>query len=154
MAKVKYICTDELYFNEAISTNLAFMSHPHVKLTSTPTLDLPKYQVNTQVQKLYQQGNDCAFRGEHERAIASYTQAIALDSSFVLAYCARGGSSIEIEDYIQAETDSSLVQLWQLRMGDWQKFTMNVATIPQLWLRAIGQSNEIPKIWIFITVAL
>jgi tetratricopeptide (TPR) repeat protein len=105
MAKVKYICTDELYFNEAISTNLAFMSHPHVKLTSTPTLDLPKYQVNTQVQKLYQQGNDCAFRGEHERAIASYTQAIALDSSFVLAYCARGGSSIEIEDYIQAETD-------------------------------------------------
>ena len=81
------------------------MSDSHIKLTSAQTLDLPKYQVNTQVQKLYQQGNDRAFRGEHDRAVLSYAQAIALDPNFVLAYCARGGSWLALKDYRQAQTD-------------------------------------------------
>jgi tetratricopeptide (TPR) repeat protein len=81
------------------------MPDSHAKLTSAQTLALPKHQVNAQVQKLYQQGNDRAFRGEHDRAISSYTQAIALDPNFVLAYCARGGSSLELKEYRKAETD-------------------------------------------------
>ncbi len=92
------------------------MSYPQIKLTSAQTLNLPKHQVNTQVQKLYQQGNDFAFRGDHDRAIDYYTQAIALDPSFVLAYCARGGSSMllqkgsakNVKDYRQAEHDYTI----------------------------------------------
>jgi tetratricopeptide (TPR) repeat protein len=90
---------------EAISTNLPFMSYPETKLTSAQTLNLPKHQVNAQVQKLYQQGNDLAFRGEHDRAIEYYTQAIAIDPGFVWAYCAKGGSSIALKNYRQAESD-------------------------------------------------
>jgi tetratricopeptide (TPR) repeat protein len=81
------------------------MSDPRKQSTSAQTLDLPKQQVNTQVQKLYQQGNDSAFRGEHDRAIEFYTQAIALDPNFVLTYCARGSSWLESRDYKRAKTD-------------------------------------------------
>jgi tetratricopeptide (TPR) repeat protein len=79
------------------------MSYPQIKLTSAQALDLPKNQVNTQVQKLYQEGNDRAFRGEHDGAIESYTQAIELDPNFALAYCARGESLVELKDYPQAK---------------------------------------------------
>jgi tetratricopeptide (TPR) repeat protein len=68
-------------------------------------LNLPKSQVNTQVQKLCQQGNDAAFRGEHDRAIVYYSQAIALKPNLELAYCDRAKSSIELKDYQQAEAD-------------------------------------------------
>ena len=81
------------------------MSDSHIKLTSALTLDLPKYQLNTQVQKLYQQGNERAFRGEHDRAVLSYTQAIALDPNCVLAYCARGSSLLKLKNYHQAKAD-------------------------------------------------
>ena len=81
------------------------MSEPRIELTSAQTLDLPKHQVNIQVQKLCRQGNESAFRGEHDRAIESYTQAIVLDRSLVLAYCARGGLLLELKDYQQAGVD-------------------------------------------------
>ncbi|WP_310424849.1 tetratricopeptide repeat protein [Chamaesiphon sp. VAR_48_metabat_135_sub] len=81
------------------------MPHPKIELRSARSLDLPKQQVNTQVQKLYQEGNDRAFNGEHDRAIEFYTQAIELDPNFALAYCGRGESSMELKDYRQAETD-------------------------------------------------
>jgi tetratricopeptide (TPR) repeat protein len=81
------------------------MSQPDLKLPSSQTLDLPQHQINAKVQKLCQQGNDCAFRGEHQSAIKSYTQAIALDPHCVEAYCARGSSSIDLKHYAQAETD-------------------------------------------------
>jgi tetratricopeptide (TPR) repeat protein len=81
------------------------MSQPDLTLQSRQPLDLPKHQINAQVQKLSQQGNDCAFRGEHQPAIDYYTQALALDPTCVEAYCARGRSSIELRHYAQAETD-------------------------------------------------
>jgi tetratricopeptide (TPR) repeat protein len=84
------------------------MSYSYDTLTSTRKLDLPRDRVNTQVQKLHQQGNDSAFRGEHDRAIEYYTQALALDPNCVSAYCARGGSSIELKNYSQAKTDYAM----------------------------------------------
>ncbi len=81
------------------------MSQPHLKLSSPQTLDLPRQQTNTQVQRLYQQGNDCAFRGEHQLAVEYYTQAIEIDPHYLDAHCARGQSSIELKLYTQAETD-------------------------------------------------
>lgn len=77
-------------------------------MTSTHKLDLPRDRVNTQVQKLHQQGNDSAFRGEHDQAIGYYTQALAIDPNFVSAYCARGESSIELKNYAQAKTDYAM----------------------------------------------
>jgi tetratricopeptide (TPR) repeat protein len=77
------------------------MSYSHTKVTSVATPDLP----SPQVQALYQQGKDCAVRLEHHGAIEYYTQAISLNPNFVLAYCARGKSSIDLKDYRQAETD-------------------------------------------------
>jgi tetratricopeptide (TPR) repeat protein len=90
---------------QAISTNIPFMSYSYDTLTSNQKLNLPRDRVNTQVQKLHQQGNDSAFRGEHDRAIAHYTQALAIDPHFVSAYCARGSASIELKNYPQAKTD-------------------------------------------------
>lgn len=84
------------------------MSHSYDNLISIQKLDLPKDRVNTQVQKLHQQGNDSAFRGEHDRAIEYYTQALALDPNCVSAYCARGGASIELKKYAHAKTDYEL----------------------------------------------
>ncbi|AFY95301.1 tetratricopeptide repeat protein [Chamaesiphon minutus] len=81
------------------------MSDSLTKLTTGQTLYLPKQQIDTQVQKLCQQGNDSAFRGEHERAIDCYTSALALDASCVPAYCARGDSWLERKNYRQAEAD-------------------------------------------------
>jgi tetratricopeptide (TPR) repeat protein len=81
------------------------MSYPQVKSVSAPKLDLPKHQLDTQVQKMYQLGNDRAFRGEHDLAISDYTQAIALDPKFALAYYARGESFLKLKDYRQAETE-------------------------------------------------
>jgi tetratricopeptide (TPR) repeat protein len=74
---------------------------------STQPLDLPKNPGNTQVQvqESYQRGNDSACKGEHDRAIRYYGKAIALNSNFELAYCARAKSLIELKDYRQAETD-------------------------------------------------
>jgi tetratricopeptide (TPR) repeat protein len=82
------------------------MSYPAYN-NSTPSLqlDLPKSEINAQVQKMCQQGDDFAFRREHQQAIEYYTQAIALNPNFESAYCARGKSLIEIGDYRQAETD-------------------------------------------------
>jgi tetratricopeptide (TPR) repeat protein len=81
------------------------MSHSYDNLISMQKLDLPRDRINTQVQKLHQQGNDSAFRGEHDRAIEYYSQALALDPNCVSAYCARGGSSIELKKYTHAKTD-------------------------------------------------
>jgi tetratricopeptide (TPR) repeat protein len=81
------------------------MSYPKTELRSARSLNLPKQQVNTQIQKLYQEGNDRAFNGEHDRAIEFYTQAIELDPNFVLAYCARGESSLKLKNYLQSATD-------------------------------------------------
>jgi tetratricopeptide (TPR) repeat protein len=76
-----------------------------VKLTATQPLNLPKQQVNTQVQKLCQQGGDAALSGDHDRAIGSYTQAIALAPDCVSAYCARGESLLALKDYPRAAAD-------------------------------------------------
>ncbi len=73
--------------------------------TSPSQLDLPKSEINAQVQKMCQQGDDFAFRSEHQSAIEAYTQAIALNPNFELAYCARAKSLIELKNYRQAETD-------------------------------------------------
>ncbi|WP_310481312.1 tetratricopeptide repeat protein [Chamaesiphon sp. VAR_48_metabat_403] len=81
------------------------MSDSHIQLPSAQVLELPKHQLDTQVQKLYQQGNDRAFRGEHDRAVLSYTQAITLDPNCVLAYCARGDSFLKLKDYQKAKAD-------------------------------------------------
>ena len=78
------------------------MSDSQIELKSAQTLDLPRHQVNTKVQKLCQQGNDSAFRGEHQQAIEFYHQAIALDPNLVLAYCDRAGYwliAIELDRY-------------------------------------------------------
>jgi tetratricopeptide (TPR) repeat protein len=76
-----------------------------MNLTSSEPQALSKQQTNAQAQKLYQQGNDCAFRGEHHQAIATFNQAIAVDPNLVLAYCARAGSLVELKHYQQAEND-------------------------------------------------
>jgi tetratricopeptide (TPR) repeat protein len=82
------------------------MSYPtKVQFKSLQTTDLAKDRVNVTVQKLCQQGNDCAFRGEHNLAIVHYTQAIDLNPQLVSAYCDRGRSAIALKDYQQAETD-------------------------------------------------
>jgi tetratricopeptide (TPR) repeat protein len=81
------------------------MSHPDLKLLSEQTNDLPVHQVNAQAQKLYQEGNDRAFRKDHHQAIEYYTQALALNDRFVEAYCARGQSAIELQDYKLAKND-------------------------------------------------
>jgi tetratricopeptide (TPR) repeat protein len=74
-------------------------------MTSSPQQDLTKAEINTQVQKFYQQGDEHAFRGEHVLAIECYTLAIALDANYVRAYCARGESSLLLEQYDRAERD-------------------------------------------------
>ena len=82
------------------------MSYPaQNNSTSLPQLDLPKSEINAQVQNMCQQGDDLALRSDHQRAIESYTQAIALNPDCELAYCARAKSSIKLKDYRQAETD-------------------------------------------------
>ena len=81
------------------------MLDSQIELKSAQTLDLPRHQVNTKVQKLCQQGNDSAFRGEHQQAIEFYHQAIALDPNLVLAYCDRADSLLALKDYRQAEID-------------------------------------------------
>jgi tetratricopeptide (TPR) repeat protein len=81
------------------------MSHPDPKLLSEQKIDLPLHQVNTQAQKLYQQGNDSAFRKDHHQAIEYYTQALALNNRFVEAYCARGQTAIQLTNYTLAKTD-------------------------------------------------
>ena len=82
------------------------MSYPAQTNSTLPSqLDLPKSEIHAHVQKMCQQGDDCAFRSDHQQAIEYYTQAIALNPNFDLAYCARAKSLIEIKDYRQAETD-------------------------------------------------
>ncbi len=81
------------------------MSDSYIKLSSTQTLDLPRHQINTKVQKLCQQGNDSAFRGEHQQAIEFFDRAIELDPSLVSAYCDRASSLLELKDYRLAKAD-------------------------------------------------
>jgi tetratricopeptide (TPR) repeat protein len=81
------------------------MSQPDLNLSASPTFGLPKHQTNIQVQKFYQQGNDCTFQGKHQLAIESYTQALEIDRHCLEAYCARGKSAIALKDYARAETD-------------------------------------------------
>jgi tetratricopeptide (TPR) repeat protein len=81
------------------------MSQSDPKLLSEQTIDLSLHQVNAQVQKLYQLGNDCTFRKEYDRAIGYYTQSIILNDRFVEGYCARGQCSIECKKYADAKND-------------------------------------------------
>jgi tetratricopeptide (TPR) repeat protein len=74
-------------------------------MTFSQQLDLTQAEVNTQVQKFYQEGDDHAFKGEHLLAIECYTLAIALDDNCVRAYCARGESSLRLKKYDCAERD-------------------------------------------------
>lgn len=77
------------------------MSYPNVQLTSSPQPDLSRHQA----QKLYQQGDERAFRGDNATAIDYYTQALALAPDSILAYCARGEALLQIEQFDRAETD-------------------------------------------------
>jgi tetratricopeptide (TPR) repeat protein len=79
--------------------------HPNSNSDISSVLDLRNSQIDTQVQKFCEQGDDFAIKGEHEQAVKCYSQAIALNHNFELVYCARGKSAIELKDYHQAEAD-------------------------------------------------
>jgi tetratricopeptide (TPR) repeat protein len=74
-------------------------------MTRSQQLDSTKTEVDSQVQKFYQQGGDHACKGEHALASECYTLAIALDPDCLRAYCARGESSLQLKQYDRAEHD-------------------------------------------------
>ena len=81
------------------------MSQPHLTSPTAKPLGLINHPDEFQLQRLYQQGDECAAQGDYDQAIAYYTQIITLDSESIDAYCARGRSQMALKCYAEAKLD-------------------------------------------------